>query len=242
MVGGEEEKEQAMKLRLAILTTITLLCVGTVCARYRSDQLVNYGVKAGFSSTIYDIDLLSIATVPISEYTTKSEISSFFTAFARFNIKRHYVQTEVSYNISNYSIYFPISEWNPQSDEPGQSIISTQINGIELPLYYGYHVLKEGSYGMSFYIGPKAKFVIDEHSRYKFHNLPYDNIKESIQPINFSLMVGLGINISRVFFDFSFEYGLHNISRGITTSDGTTGNIVFDRRKNVLSFSVGFIL
>lgn len=231
-----------MKRLLTILATLTLLCTGTVSAQSRSDQLVNYGVKAGFSSTIYDIDQLTIATIPINEYTTKSEISSFFTAFARFNIKRHYVQTEVSYNISNYSIYFPTAEWNPQSGEPGQSAISTQINGIELPLYYGYHVLKEGSYGMSFYIGPKAKFVIDEHSRYKFYNLPYDNIKENIQPINFSLMVGLGINISRVFFDFSFEYGLHNISRGITTPDDNTGGIIFDRRKNVLSFSIGFIL
>lgn len=240
-----EEKEKMSLHKTAILVAILCTCT-TLYAQQRKDALVNYGVKVGFSSTIYDIMQLSVSSTPINEYNTKSEISSFFTAFTRFNIKRHYVQTEVSYNISNYSISMPTVQWDPQANENALSVIGTQINGIEVPLYYGYHIMKQGSYGMSFYLGPKAKFVLNELSRYTFSNLPYDNIKESIRPINYSLMFGLGINISRVFFDFSLEYGLHNISRGITTTDNegniTNGNIIFDRRKNVLSFSVGFML
>ena len=106
--------------------------------------------------------------------------------------------------------------------------------------------MKEGPYGMSFYLGPKAKFVHTDYSKHTFDNFPYKHIKESIYPINFSIMFGVGINISRVFFDFSLEYGLHNISQGIEATDNNndinTGSIVFDRRKNVLSFSIGFIL
>ena len=98
---------------------------------------------------------------------------------------------------------------------------------------------------MSFYIGPKAKFVITDISSHEFNNYPFTTIIESIRPINFSLMAGLGINISRVFFDFSFEYGLHNISNGFTTTNVNdvlrTDDFIFDRRKNVLSFSVGFM-
>jgi hypothetical protein len=131
-------------------------------------------------------------------------------------------------------------------EQSQQSVINTQINGLELPIYYGYHILKEGPYGMSFYIGPKAKYVINEHSRYRFSNFPYSHIEEQILPLNFSLMVGLGVSINRMFFDFSFEYGLHNISQGIKSidNDGTshTQGIIFDRRKNVLSFSFGLIL
>lgn len=235
-----------MKPRTLIALVAILCTCSTLCARQKQDALVNYGVKAGFSSTIYDIMQLSVASVPIGEYDTKSEISSFFTAFTRFNIKRHYVQTEVSYNISNYSIHMPTTQWDPQADANDLSAIGTRINGLEVPIYYGYHIMKQGSYGMSFYFGPKAKFVIDDLSRYTFTNLPYDNIKETIRPINFSLMFGLGINIGRVFFDFSLEYGLHNISQGIISTDAdgnaSRGNIIFDRRKNVLSFSVGFML
>lgn len=233
-----------MKRQAVII--LAILCCAMTYAQPRKESLVNYGVKAGFSSTIYDIIDLRVNTQPISSYTAKSEISSFFTAFARFNIKKHYLQTEVSYNISNYSIYFPTAQWDPSANKTEQSVISTKINGIEIPLYYGYHIMKEGPYGMSFYIGPKAKFVHAGYCEHIFENFPYKHIKESIYPVNFSMMFGVGINISRVFFDFSLEYGLHNISQGIEATDNSDdingGGIVFDRRKNVLSFSIGFIL
>lgn len=231
--------------RQIVFVLALCLCLATH-AKHNQESKVNYGVKAGFSSTIYDIIRLEVNSAPINEYSAKSELSSFFTVFTRFNIKRHYLQTELSYNISNYSILFPSYQWDPTLDQSQQSVINTQINGLELPIYYGYHILKEGPYGMSFYIGPKAKYVINEHSRYRFSNFPYSHIEEQILPLNFSLMVGLGVSINRMFFDFSFEYGLHNISQGIKSidNDGTshTQGIIFDRRKNVLSFSFGLIL
>jgi hypothetical protein len=202
-------------------------------------------VKAGFSSTIYNIIRLEVNSAPINEYSAKSELSSFFTVFTRFNIKRHYLQTELSYNISNYSIEFDETEWNPTAPGHTRSSISTKIIGIEVPLFYGYHILKQGPYGLSFYMGPKAKFILTGLSNHVFEQSPYQAFEESIRPINFSLMMGLGINISRVFFDFSLEYGLHNISNGFTTVDlddnRRTGDLIFDRRKNVLSFSLGFM-
>ena len=233
-----------MKPRTLIALAAILCTCSTLCARQKQDALVNYGVKAGFSSTIYDIMQLSVASVPIGEYDTKSEISSFFTAFTRFNIKRHYVQTEVSYNISNYSIEFDETEWNPTAPGHTKSSISTKIIGIEVPLFYGYHILKQGPYGLSFYMGPKAKFILTGLSNHTFEQSPYQAFEESIRPINFSLMMGMGINISRVFFDFSLEYGLHNISNGFTTVDldnnRRTGDLIFDRRKNVFSFGFMF--
>ena len=233
-----------MTRRAAAILIFTLCCAFT-WAQQRKDALINYGVKGGFSSTIYEVHDLSVDGQPINNYMAKSEISSLYTAFARINIKRHYLQTEVSYNISNYSIDFSSDQWNPSAQPHDKSSVRTKIVGLEAPLYYGYHVLKEGPYGLSLYIGPKAKFILTDYSSHTFENFPYTNIKESINPINFSIMAGLGINISRVFFDFSFEYGLHNISRGFTTIDiednPIKDNLIFDRRKNVLSFSIGFM-
>lgn len=206
---------------------------------------ITYGVKTGFSSTIYDVQELSVLQTPISYYISHSEISMFYTAFARLNIHRHYIQSECSYNISNYAISFNTNEWCPKADPSMHSTIDTKIIGLEVPIYYGYHIIKDASYGMSFYIGPKAKFVLTNYSRHTFESFPFEDIEETIYPINFSLMIGMGINISPVFFDFSFEYGLHNISHEFITtmSDGTTATdaLVFDRRKNVLSFSIGFM-
>lgn len=232
-------------IRRVAITLLLCLCCMLTFAQQKGVALINYGVKGGFSSTIYEVNELSVAGSPINEFIAKSEISSFYTAFARINIKRHYLQTEVSYNISNYSIEFSRDQWDDTAQPHDKSIIGTKIIGLEVPFYYGYHILKEGPYGLSFYIGPKAKFVLTNYSRHTFENSPYKELEESIYPINFSLMTGLGVNISRIFFDFSFEYGLHNISKEFNTIDTennfSTNSLIFNRRKNVLSFSIGFM-
>lgn len=232
-------------IRRVAITLLLCLCCMLTFAQQKGVALINYGVKGGFSSTIYEVNELSVAGSPINEFIAKSEISSFYTAFARINIKRHYLQTEVSYNISNYSIEFSRNQWDDTAQPHDKSIIGTKIIGLEVPFYYGYHILKEGPYGLSFYIGPKAKFVLTNYSRHTFENSPYKELEESIYPINFSLMTGLGVNISRIFFDFSFEYGLHNISKEFNTIDTennfSTNSLIFNRRKNVLSFSIGFM-
>ena len=233
-----------MNRRIAVILIFSL-CFACTFAKQRKYALFNCGIKGGFSSTFYEVNELAVDGIPINNFTTKSEISSFYTFFLRSNIKRHYLQTEASYNISNYTLEFSSDQWMSTAQPNELSIIGTKIIGVEVPLYYGYHILREGPYGMSFFIGPKAKFVLTDFSKHTFENFPYQTIEESIYPINFSLMVGLGINISRVFFDFSFEYGLHNISNGFTTIDvkeeSSVQDLIFNRRKNVLSFSVGFM-
>ena len=187
-----------MRHRLALIALLII----SIHAHGQQKPLVNinYGLKTGFSSTIYDVREFSVLQAPITEYTSHSEISSFYTAFLRINMQRHYLQTECSYNISKYSISFPVYQWHPLSDSKEHSIIYTKITGIELPFYYGYHIIKDGAYGMSFYMGPKAKFVLTDISSHVFEKLPFSNVTEVIHPINFSMMIGLGINISPIFF------------------------------------------
>ena len=233
-----------MLRRAIILLTLSLCCAFTF-AQHKWHVPVNFGVKGGFSSTFYEVRDFTISGMPINDYMAKSEISSFYTFFLRTNIKRHYLQTEISYNLSNYTIEFATYQWNSLAQPYAKSAISTKIVGFEVPIFYGYHILKEGPYGMSFYIGPKAKFVLTDRSIHSFENSPYQQFEEHIRPINFSLMTGMAVNISRVFFDFSLEYGLHNISNGFTTIDTkdnlSTNDLIFNRRKNVFSFSVGFM-
>ena len=98
---------------------------------------------------------------------------------------------------------------------------------------------------MSFFVGPKAKIILTNASKHRFENFDYASIDESIKPVNLSMMVGLGINIGPTFFDFSFEIGLNNISNYFETknSDGivSKNDLIFDRRKNGLIFSIGFM-
>ena len=230
-------------MKRQVLSILVILCSMSMYASHKKDSHINYGVKAGFSSTFYDIQELKIAGIPINEYTAKSEISSFYTTFTRININYHYIQTEVTYNISNYTILFPTQQWNSLASHNELSSISTRINSIDIPLYYGYQFIKEGPYSMSFFLGPKIRIIATGHSRHKFEHFDYTTIKESIHPINTSITSGIGINIGRIFFDFTFEYGLYNISKQISTTDKegyiSTNEITFNRRNNMLSFSIG---
>ena len=75
-----------------------------------------------------------------------------------------------------------------------------------------------------------------------------DDRHAAVRHINASVVIGVGVNISRIFFDFRYEQGVGNISKSIVydniNSDGSTGvsNITFRRRDSALSFSLGFIL
>ena len=58
-------------------------------------------------------------------------------------------------------------------------------------------------------------------------------------------MAGFSVSISHIVFDISFEAGLNNISRYFTTTDAngqtSTDDLIFNRRKNGVSFSLGVI-
>ena len=69
----------------------------------------------------------------------------------------------------------------------------------------------------------------------------------SVPNWNVSSVIGLGVNISNIFFDFRYEIGLTNISKEIIYEKNINGEIshekgiVINRHKNVLSFSLGVI-
>ena len=93
-----------------------------------------------------------------------------------------------------------------------------------------------------------AKIVTYKQNEITFTNFDQKGIHEKLYPLNVSVVIGVGVNISRIFFDFRYEQGIGNISKSIVydniNSDGSTGvsPIIFRRRDSALSFSFGFIL
>ena len=91
----------------------------------------------------------------------------------------------------------------------------------------------------------RAKQIL---SQLKITNFDQKGIHEKLYPLNVSVVIGVGVNISRIFFDFRYEQGIGNISKSIVydniNSDGSTGvsPIIFRRCDSALSFSFGFIL
>lgn len=242
-------KRVLLLITLAIIVTCSVLAQG-----HNQDKIerpntnkVNFGIKAGFNSSMFLVSDFKIQEVTIDEIQNNFQIGYFGAVFMRINMKRHFLQPEASYNISKCEISFDkLGSQHPDIEPDFASIFST-IHSFDFPLLYGYNVVKEGPYGMSIFAGPKLRYIWGKQNSIEFENFDQKGIYERLHPFNINAVIGVAVNISRIFFDFRYEQGVHNISKSVTydsvNADGTTGvsNITLKRRDNVLSFSLGVI-
>ena len=222
--------------------------LNTIKAERPNEKRINFGLKGGFNSSMFLVSELKIKDVTIDEIQNNYKIGYFGTVFMRINMKKHFLQPEVSYNITKCEITFDKLGSQHPDIEPDYASIQSVIHSIDVPLLYGYNVVKKGPYGMAVFGGPKFRYLWGKQNEITFTNFDQQGIREKLHPFNISALIGIAVNISRVFFDFRYEQGLRNLSKSITydniNSDGSTGTstIVFKRRDSALSFSLGFIL
>ena len=214
----------------------------------RNNQTVNIGMKAGFNSSMYLVSEFKIKDVTIDNTQNNYRIGYFGALFMRFNFQRHYLQPEVSLQLSRCEIIYDKLGSQLPEIEPDYAQVKSKIYSVELPVLYGYNIIKRGPYGLSVFAGPKLKYFWNKRNEITFENFDLQNIHEELYPFNISVTLGVGVNISRIFFDFRYEQGLNNISKSITFDNAETINneqdtnkILFKRRDNVLSFSLGFM-
>ena len=65
---------------------------------------INIGIKAGFNSSMFMVSELKIKDVTIDEVQNNYKIGYFGALFMRINMKKHFIQPEVSYNVSKCEI------------------------------------------------------------------------------------------------------------------------------------------
>lgn len=212
-----------------------------------NNRKINFGVKAGFNSSMFLVSNFKIKDVTIDEIQNNYQIGYFGAFFMRVNMKKHFIQPEISYNISKCEISFDKLGSQHPDIEPDYASVNSTIHSVDFPLLYGYNVVKQGPYGMSVFAGPKLRFLWNKRNEITFDNFDQNDIREELYPFNVSAVIGVGVNISRIFFDFRYEQGLHNISKSVaydnvdTNGNPVVSDIVLRRRDNVLSFSFGVI-
>jgi hypothetical protein len=211
---------------------------------------INYGLKVGFNSSMYRVSDFIIKDITINEVQNNYQVGYEISSFFRFNIRKHFIQSELSYNVSKCEIMFDKLEGPHPDIEPDYASIKSTIHLIGLPLIYGYNFVKVWQYGMSVFIGPQLRYIWNKQNEITFDNFDQEGIREELYPFNISLLAGVAISISPIFFDFRYEQGLNNISKSVTynSTNALTDwrkelNYIFlPRRDHVLSFSFGIML
>lgn len=217
----------------------------------RTRVTVNYGIKGGFTASLFLIPHFKVNGASVDEVQNNYKIGYFGAAFMRINFGRHFLQPEISYNVNRCDITFdkPQPEGAPDNWTPEQASITSSLHSIDIPVIYGYNFIKSGPYSLGIFAGPKIRCLLTGQSEVTFNNFDQDNIRETLRRFNLSATLGVAVTISKVFFDFRYDIGLHNISKRIAyvipADDGTLQTqeagkgMHFHRRDNVLSFSLG---
>mgnify|MGYP000422439713 CR=1 FL=1 len=184
---------------------------------HRKETPVNFGFKGGFTSSLFLVSQFSVNGVPIDEVQNNYKIGYFGSLFMRINFDRHFLQPELSYTINRCNITFekPLPEDAPESSIPEMASITSSIHSFEIPVIYGYNIIKEGPYSLAVFGGPKIRYIWDRQSKVTFENFDQRDIEEELYPLNVSLTAGVAVTISRIFFDFRYEQGIGNISKSI---------------------------
>lgn len=206
-------------------------------------QLVNFGVKGGFTSSLFLVSDLTINDVRIDEVQNFYRIGYFGSVFMRINFKRHFVQPEISYAINRSGISFLMPA---TSENKAQTAgIETTIRNFDIPVIYGYNLVKEHPCSMAIFGGPKLRYIWGGESHVEFRNFPQEGLSERLRPFNVSLTLGVAVTISPIFFDCRYDISLHNISKEVTYQPKdspeplATHSVRFRHHDNVLSFSLG---
>lgn len=185
---------------------------------HRHDRRVSLGIKGGFISSLFLASDLVLNGTVTNEVQDNCKIGYFDSLLVRINFKCYFLQLEFSYTINRCNITSekPPPDDVPESSAPEMASITSSIRSFEIPVIYGYNIIKEGPYSLAVFDGPKIRYTWDKKSKVTSENFDQRDIKEELYPLNVSLIAGVAATTSRIFFDFRYGIGLHNISKRIS--------------------------
>ena len=225
-------------LIIALMVAFPLLSTAQTKGKVR----FNAGVKAGFQAVTYNDPEFEIEGYKFDTNNIQSnKIGYAFSAFARITKNKFYLQTEGTFGITNHSFDFQDEQENTDGNFiPNNTVYDLRTYCIQVPILFGYNIIQRGRYGWSLFTGPRTKFILKSLSQQRFKHFRYEHLEEILNDKNYYWEVGMGIKISRVFLDITYDVGLNKSASHIVSHDD--GKIfASSRRDNILSFSVGFI-
>lgn len=176
-----------------------LLAIGTVSAQF------NFGIKAGYNSSLSFDNLSDVQSGEYNLGDVKSELSAGFHAgaFVRLNINKVYLQPELLYNMQKKDYRFNIADAGNLSVDK-----FVRFNTVDIPVLLGVKLLDLKVANLRVFAGPK--FRLNAGSQVSYENLGDAAINTSELEGDFKdstvgLEAGAGIDVLMLSLDFRFN-------------------------------------
>lgn len=210
------------------------------------DKAFNFGAKVGVNSTFPVINSLTIDDVEAENISLQYKVGYQASIFCRINIDRFFIQPDLSWYRTEGELHFsmPTPESNlTNNNNPQTDQLLLKTSSLEMPVMIGYYLVKEAPYALSIMVGPKLKYNYKSNYTTYSSEITNEYVNDST-PFGLGIATGLGVSIARLFFEFTYEFGLNQVEsdfRDKSSQIPTGRNISIDKRTNVLSFSLGFL-
>lgn len=216
-----------------------LLLLLTPCLVEAQSKLqLNTGFKAGVQASTYQRTKFTLEGYNYNKKSLNTRIGYTFSSFLRLSKGRPYIQTEGIFSIDKYNFSFEPASTVAEATIPRYKLTTYSIH---VPLLLGYNFVNTDTYKMSFFTGPKAKFLFTSLSEQEFISFPFAKAREELEPLTFSWVLGLEVSIANICFDFIYQVGMNNTSKYIHVPEAGE-RFIFDRNVDVLGFSLGVTL
>ena len=234
--------------RLHLIGFFLCLCVFTGAQNILQlkDNTFNYGAKLGFNASFPIINSLSINEQKIEDYDIEYQVGYSAALLCRINMKRFFIQPSVAWNRAEGKVRFTIPKTVPNINKEETVLLKMRQNSLDIPLLVGYNLVKKAPYGLSVMLGPKFKYNYKIAYTLESNNSEAEYITNNT-PLGLNLVTGIGVRIGRLFFDFSYEFGLNEMESDFkrkNTHDANSQsacNIKIDKHTNQMGIALGFL-
>ncbi|WP_455637648.1 porin family protein [Parabacteroides sp.] len=235
--------------KLFLLLSLLLLLVTANAQKFIQieDKAFNFGAKVGYNSTFPIINSLTIDGVEAENVRLQYKVGYQASVFCRINVDRFFIQPDFSWQRTEGNILFSLPA-STESDlvdgnTPKADQFLLRTSSLAMPVMIGYYLVKEGPYALSFMAGPKLKYNYKARYTTHFSEITNEYINDST-PFGVGIATGLGVSIWRLFFEFTYEFGLNKVESDFkdkSSQTPTERSISIDKRTNMMSFSLGFL-
>ena len=189
-------------MKKVIITAAILLCVSFANAQ------INFGIKAGYNSSLGANDLGSITNGSYNLKSVNSEYKNGFQTgvFLRLSANKLYFQPELLYAMGKKD--YNMTVMNSDNTVAGTFDKNVKVSTVDVPLLLGFKVLDLKLANIRVFAGPKLRFNAGstlDYSNITGGGFSTTDLQQDIKAAQLGMEAGFGVDVLMLSLDFRYQ-------------------------------------